>query len=296
MNNKDAYWITHDVNAKDDPKCAMMIEQFGPEAYGIFWILIEILREQPDFCYPLALVPSIARKYNTTKDKVMAVISGYGLFEICEDQFFYSKSLINRVIEWKEKKDHKRAVAIKAAMISWEKRRERQALEIADSNANAMQTHSDCNATALPIKNIKEIKDIESKDSCPQEENIFSEEDVKVAPKYMTPEEMVTIWNSDCGELPKARPLSDKRKQKAKLRIAEFGKTRGEQIGLMKEITARLAKSDFANGKTGGTWKADFGWLIENSENWVKVMEGRYDNRKPRDIRDIKDVNSLWKE
>lgn len=55
--SKDAYYFTHDSNAKDDPKCALLIDQLGMEGYGIYWMLIEVLRDQPDYKYPLALLP-----------------------------------------------------------------------------------------------------------------------------------------------------------------------------------------------------------------------------------------------
>ena len=94
---KDAYYFPHDSNAKDDPKCTLLIEQLGLEGYGIFWVLIEILREQPDYKYPLILLPSIARKYNTTLAKINVVVNKFELFEIENDSFFLSKSLINRM-------------------------------------------------------------------------------------------------------------------------------------------------------------------------------------------------------
>ena len=46
--SKDAYYFTHDSNAKYDPKCALLIDQLGMEGYGIYWMLIEVLRDQPD--------------------------------------------------------------------------------------------------------------------------------------------------------------------------------------------------------------------------------------------------------
>ena len=41
--SKDAYYFSHDSNAKDDPKCMVLIDQLGLEGYGIFWVLIETL-------------------------------------------------------------------------------------------------------------------------------------------------------------------------------------------------------------------------------------------------------------
>ena len=62
---KDAYYFSHDSNAKDDPKCMLLIEELQLEGYGIYWVLVEILREQPDFKYPLKMIPVLARKFLT---------------------------------------------------------------------------------------------------------------------------------------------------------------------------------------------------------------------------------------
>lgn len=102
---KDAYYFPHDSNSKDDPKCVMLIEQLGMEGYGIFWVLIETLREQPEYKYPLSLIPALARRYCTTAEKAKAVVMSYGLFQIENDEFFYSKSLNQRMEIYAEKKE-----------------------------------------------------------------------------------------------------------------------------------------------------------------------------------------------
>jgi len=94
---KEAYWFKHDSNAKDDPKCIILIEELGLEGYGIFWVLVETLRAQPDFKAPLRILPAIARRHNTSTEKVKAVIGRYELFEIEDEEFFYSQSLIDRM-------------------------------------------------------------------------------------------------------------------------------------------------------------------------------------------------------
>ena len=102
--SKDAYYFTHDSNAKDDPKCALLIDQLGMEGYGIYWMLIEVLRDQPDYKYPLALLPSLARKYNTTPQKIEAVIRGYQLFVVEGGVVFMSETLVKRMCAWENEK------------------------------------------------------------------------------------------------------------------------------------------------------------------------------------------------
>ncbi|MDP4128473.1 MAG: DUF4373 domain-containing protein [Bacillota bacterium] len=113
---KDAYYFSHDSNAKDDPKCVMLIEQLGLEGYGIYWVLIEMLRDQPEYKYPLSLIPAIARRYNTTSEKMRTVIGNYGLFTVDENDFF-SLSLIKRMEHYEYKREIARAAGKKSAKV-----------------------------------------------------------------------------------------------------------------------------------------------------------------------------------
>ena len=101
---KDAYYFPHDSNAKDDPKCVLLIEQLGMEGYGIYWMLIETLREQPDYTYPVANIPALGRRYNTTAEKVETVVCNYGLFTVKDDKIFFSDSLNRRMLVFEEKR------------------------------------------------------------------------------------------------------------------------------------------------------------------------------------------------
>lgn len=101
---KEAYYFPHDSNAKDDPKCVLMIEQLGMEGYGIFWMLIETLRDQPGYTYPITNLPALARRYNTSAEKVRTVVFNYGLFVVNEDTIFFSESLQRRMKSLDEKR------------------------------------------------------------------------------------------------------------------------------------------------------------------------------------------------
>lgn len=113
--SKDAYYFPHDSNAKDDPKCVLLIEQLGPEGYGIYWILVETLRDQPEYKYPVSLLPALARRYNTTPEKVKTVVGNYDLFVVDGDNFFFSQSLIDRMIPLEKRKEQARLAGLKSA-------------------------------------------------------------------------------------------------------------------------------------------------------------------------------------
>lgn len=114
MKTKDTYWFRHDSNAKDDFKCMLLIEQLGCEGYGIFWILIETLREQKDYKYPISLLSVLARKYNTTQAKMETVVQNYNFFEFDNDSFFFSNSLNVRMLNLDKIKEQRRQAGQKS--------------------------------------------------------------------------------------------------------------------------------------------------------------------------------------
>lgn len=150
---KDAYYFSHDSNSKDDPKCVLLIEQLGLEGYGIFWVLVETLREQPQYKYPLALIPAIARRYNTTSEKAKTVVMNYGLFTITDDEMFLSESLIERM-QHLENKREKASLAGKASA------QKRQQL-LNERSTDVQQTFNDRSTSKVNKSKVNKIKEKE---------------------------------------------------------------------------------------------------------------------------------------
>lgn len=90
---KHAFYFSHDMNAQDDPKCMLLIDQLGMEGYGIFWALIEKLRNESTFRLPLSVLPLLARRWNSSKEKLETVVLKYGLFVVEENEFFSDRLL-----------------------------------------------------------------------------------------------------------------------------------------------------------------------------------------------------------
>lgn len=85
-------------------------------------------------------------------------------------------------------------------------------------------------------------------------------------------------YNAICVSLTPIKVMSDKRKREAKTRFQrEFRGDMGEVRAFFRKVEA----SDFLCGRNGHGWTASFDWLMK-SENAVKVLEGTYDNRRPR--------------
>ena len=96
-------------------------------------------------------------------------------------------------------------------------------------------------------------------------------------------------YNAVCVSLTPIKVMSEKRKKEAKARfLREFRGDMGEVRAFFRKVEA----SDFLCGRNGHGWTASFDWLMK-SANAIKVLEGTYDNKKPRapDIERIPQVD-----
>ena len=152
---KDAYYFAHDANAKDDPKCVILIDELGLEGYGIYWMLIETLRAEPDYKAPLRMLKGLARKYNTSDEKVLTVVSKYDLFSRDED-YFWSESLLRRMEVYRERKQKLREAGRKGG-------KAKAMLKPGQSDAKAMLKPGSSDPLALKESKVKESKVKESK-------------------------------------------------------------------------------------------------------------------------------------
>lgn len=129
--------------------------------------------------------------------------------------------------------------------------------------------------------NEKDIKERElSNDSPPKketssfpqaEQSKFFETDKQDKIDY---KRIVDMYHKACPDFPKVFKLSDTRKQKIRIRFEEMDYSYETMATLfLKTQTSKFLRGDNRNG-----WKATFDWLFENPKNWVKVVEGQYDN------------------
>jgi hypothetical protein len=104
---KTTEYFPHDCNATDDPKIMLMLAQMGLEAYGIYWVLIEYLRDQPGYRAPLILLDALSKRYGSSKEKFEVIVTKFDLFE-CTEREFYSLSLVRRMEPMEKKREQQR--------------------------------------------------------------------------------------------------------------------------------------------------------------------------------------------
>lgn len=161
--------------------------------------------------------------------------------------------------------------------------------------------------TTKEIKNIRSkeynIKDIKQESGPNDQLSSASDEAQAVEPEKTKAEKLPfkdikVMWNETCTGFPKLFTLSEPRKNKMRLRIAEMGGL-GKALPLIKQIFEKMQQSNFLKGDNRRGWKASFDWLFENDKNWVKVYEGNYDNKpeQPTATRygNNRNCNDEWK-
>ena len=150
---KDTYYFSHDVNASTDPKIVAMESEFGVISYAWWWKLIEKLASSEDYRLPFKKYTFIAldkelgilnenerplneneRPLNENERTffcsnksflfVNSLIYDFELLE-CDDEYFWSPSLIRRQEERRSKFEKKQEQRRLAGIKSGEARRKK---------------------------------------------------------------------------------------------------------------------------------------------------------------------------
>lgn len=152
---KDAYYFSHDANARHDPKIIKMISSYGMEGYGWYWVIIEMLREQDNYKLNISdqgdmevIASQSYSEPNTIQKYLDDCIKAFKLFKK-SNKYLWSESLLNRMKKMEEKREKSR----NAAKIRWDR--------TCQSDAKAMLNRYQNDALKeSKIKEIKEKKEI----------------------------------------------------------------------------------------------------------------------------------------
>jgi hypothetical protein len=91
---KEAFYFPHFSNARHDRKIRRLRKELGIEGYGIYFMLLETLRDQHDMMYPLEDCDLLAEEFGTSDAKIKTVICSYELFDFDEDGKFFSPKML----------------------------------------------------------------------------------------------------------------------------------------------------------------------------------------------------------
>ena len=149
---KDAYYFSHDANARHDPKIIKMISSYGMEGYGWYWVIIEMLREQDNYKLNISdqgdmevIASQSYSEPNTIQKYLDDCIKIFKLFKKTT-KYLWSKSLLKRMKKMEEKREKGR----KAAKIRWDRE--------CQTDTKAMPNR--CKTDTLKEKKVKEKNEI----------------------------------------------------------------------------------------------------------------------------------------
>lgn len=146
--------------------------------------------------------------------------------------------------------------------------------EIYQEDANSEIVSIEESATTPKKEKCVEIRETPSNSLFTQEDILVSERPTPKATEFDC-SFVVKLFNDRCKGFPKIVKLTEKRKKVIRIWFDDIGGTYEK----VQEIFDRAQSSSFLRGDNNRAWSADFDWIIHKS-NWVKILEGKYDDKK----------------
>ena len=273
---KKTNYFSHDSNSRNDEKLLAVRMRLGAEGYGVYFMLLERLREESDYM-SIKDYNMIAFDLRVDSKMIKSVVEEFGLFVFTDDgKYFYSESFNSRM-NLKDESKQKRSEAGKKGMKSrWKSEKDNNVI-----NTDNNDITKDKKNITSKVKESK-VKEIISTDvDIPESEKQASRTQIDY-------KKLIEFFNSETkGVFGEVRyPLSSKRQDSIRARIREHGKE------AFVEMVRKATISEFLKGNNSRGFQATFDWLIKPS-NFPKVLEGNYDNRSKEIKRNNPDADRL---
>lgn len=168
IQTKNAFFFSHDSNARNDQKITRIRMHHGAEGYGIYFMLIELLMESTNY---MLTSDSVVLAFNlqVNKEVLKSVIEDFDLFESTEDgKHIFSPSLNKRIAPLEQIREKRRQAGIR----SGEVRREKMAKM---ANEESIEAH-DADITNTCSTNVAKKRTEESREEKSKEEKSKVEE------------------------------------------------------------------------------------------------------------------------
>lgn len=139
MAGKQAHYFSHDSNARNDEKLINVRMQHGAAGYGVYFMLIERLRDEANYT-SVKDYNALAFDLRADAGLVKSVVEDFGLFTFTENgKCFYSESLNRRMDKMNEISDARSKAGQLGAAQRWGTQNSDQKMANAiESNGKAM--------------------------------------------------------------------------------------------------------------------------------------------------------------
>lgn len=291
---KRTNYFSHDAGARNDTKVIRLRMRHGAAGYGIYFMLLERLREESDYT-SVKDYDTIAFDLRVPAELVKSVVEDFDLFAFTADgERFYSTSFTARM-SVKDTISRKRSEVGKLGAARREENKTRQAnTPAAASKPQAIASAATSKHQAFaPESGSKETKVKKEKTTtcccCPKEKQQEQQDGIALAEggKAIADADRnmslaVEAWNTLCPTLPPVKLLTPTRREKLQARLAEMGEA---PLSVFADVCRHVARNSFLNGDNDSGWSASFDWLIADGNHWAKAYEEAYYSRQAAEAR-----------
>lgn len=295
-------YFPHDSNARNDERLVNVRMKHGPAGYGVYFMLVERLREDPEY---MSVVDYNLIAFDLRIDASLAksIIRDFGLFAFTVDpergECFYSESLRQRMARKDEITAKRKAASALGVSVRQENREKTKTIETSYQMVTETLPNGTPNGSEKRTKE-KERKGKENSTSSPYVEEAHAakplrnagarDEAASVAPsagggsKDKSDFDLAAFaryFNETMAahgaQIPQVRsiPPNSKRAAFVRARLKEHGKE------ALAKVVQNAAKLSFYNGGGARGWVADFDWLFRPS-NFLRVLEDTRANAVPK--------------
>jgi hypothetical protein len=267
-------YYQHKSNSFNDEKIAELYMKFGYEGLGLFYTALEKIadQEKPMKTEVLKSQLNVGKRLNKCWNFMedIGLISSsngesFNINQLKDIEIFQEKrGKTTEKVAYSRKKDKFVASYIPKCNSPEEKRREEKRLEEKRREGTASPGGDAPTPTA----------EVEKDMGLPQQDGYEN-----LRKDMVTEAERIELcldtWNRIVPH--KVRSIDNRRKEVMAERLKEPG-----FFDSFEEICKKIAASDFLTGRKPSEeypdWKATFNWVIKDSNNWNKILEGGYDN------------------
>lgn len=262
-NKNNALYFTHDADMRNDVKIKALRHNFKHKGYAVWNFLLEVFTDGEDFEveFDEVNIELLAADFDVTPQELTDIVNyccKIGLLQK-ENTRLFSLAHKRRFSELLEQREKRSEAGRKGMASRWGNRDNKTAETGNDTITELSQSVTEDNKI---------------------EDNRLEKNRIKEIAIIYPYQDIADKWNSICGAfLPKVLKLSESRKTKIRARLTEFGKQE-VWIPTIEALFKAVIDSNFLRGDNSNGWVATFDWLFDSPKNWVKVMEGNYDNHR----------------
>jgi hypothetical protein len=119
---KEAPYFSHDADARNDLKIKSLIKKYTIEGYGIYWVILELMRVEDSYKLELkeyvinGIADSIYHDYDWTYEFIKYCVA-IELFEVDENNSLYSRSFLERMAMKDAVREKKRLAGLRSGEV-----------------------------------------------------------------------------------------------------------------------------------------------------------------------------------